>query len=152
ARSGARAARLHGIAGGGGGEAAPRDGPAMSTRTPSQRRTQVAIIGAGPAGRLLGQLPAKAGIDAVILERQTGEHVLGRIRAGVLEQVCVDLLDEVGVGARMHAQGLVHAGFDMLWRNRRRRIDMNRLTGGKNVMVYGQTELTRDLMEARAAA
>jgi len=117
-----------------------------------RKRTQVAIVGAGPSGLLLGQLLAKAGIDAVILERQTGEHVLGRIRAGVLEQVCVDLLDEVGVGARMHAQGLVHGGFDMLWRNRRRRIDMNRLTGGKNVMVYGQTELTRDLMEARAAA
>lgn len=115
-------------------------------------RTQVAIIGAGPSGLLLGQLLAKAGIDAVILERQTGEHVLGRIRAGVLEQVCVDLLDEVGVGARMHAQGLVHGGFDLLWNNERRRIDMHRLTGGKSVMVYGQTELTRDLMEARATA
>jgi len=120
----------------------------MTQRT----RTQVAIVGAGPSGLLLGQLLAKAGIDAVILERQTGEHVLGRIRAGVLEQVCVDLLDELGVGARMHAQGLVHDGFDMLWKNQRRRIDMKRLTGGKTVMVYGQTELTRDLMEARAAA
>ena len=99
-----------------------------------------------------GQLLAKAGIDAVIVERQTGEHVLGRIRAGVLEQVCVDLLDEAGVGARMHREGLVHDGFEMLWRGRRHRIDMNRLTGGKNVMVYGQTELTRDLMEARRAA
>jgi p-hydroxybenzoate 3-monooxygenase len=118
----------------------------------AQRRTQVAIVGAGPSGLLLGQLLARAGIDAVILERQTGEHVLGRIRAGVLEQVCVDLLDEVGVGARMHREGLVHGGFEMLWRGRRHRIDMNRLTGGKNVMVYGQTELTRDLMEARAAA
>jgi p-hydroxybenzoate 3-monooxygenase len=118
----------------------------------AQSRTQVAIIGAGPSGLLLGQLLARAGIDAVILERQTGEHVLGRIRAGVLEQVCVDLLDEVGVGGRMHREGLVHDGFDMLWQGRRHRIDMRRLTGGKSVMVYGQTELTRDLMEARRAA
>ena len=115
-------------------------------------RTQVAIVGAGPAGLLLGQLLAQAGVDAVILERQTGEHVLGRIRAGVLEQVCVDLLDEAGVGARLHREGVVHGGFEMLWRGRRRRIDMNRLTGGKNVTVYGQTELTRDLMDARRSA
>jgi p-hydroxybenzoate 3-monooxygenase len=116
------------------------------------RRTQVAIVGAGPSGLLLGQLLAKAGIDAVVLERQTGEHVLGRIRAGVLEQVCVDLLDELGVGARMHREGLVHDGFEVLWSNRRHRIDMRGLTGGKTVMVYGQTELTRDLMEARRTA
>jgi p-hydroxybenzoate 3-monooxygenase len=115
-------------------------------------RTQVAIVGAGPAGLLLGQLLAKADIDAVIVERQTGAHVLGRIRAGVLEQVCVDLLDEVGVGGRMHREGLVHDGFEMLWRGQRHRIDMQRLTGGKRVTVYGQTELTRDLMEARRAA
>ena len=115
-------------------------------------RTQVAIVGAGPSGLLLGQLLTRAGVDAVIVERQTGEHVLGRIRAGVLEQVCVDLLDEVGVGARMHREGLVHGGFEMLWKDRRHRIDMHRLTGGKSVMVYGQTELTRDLMEARGAA
>ncbi|MFZ4479062.1 MAG: 4-hydroxybenzoate 3-monooxygenase [Rhodoferax sp.] len=112
-------------------------------------RTQVAIIGAGPSGLLLGQLLDKAGIDAIIVERQTGEHVLGRIRAGILEQVCIDLLDEAGVGTRMHREGLVHGGFEMLYHGQRHRIDMNRLTGGKNVMVYGQTELTRDLMEAR---
>jgi p-hydroxybenzoate 3-monooxygenase len=115
-------------------------------------RTQVAIVGAGPAGLLLGQLLAKAGIDAVIVERQTGAHVLGRIRAGVLEQVCVDLLDEVGVGARMHREGLVHDGFEMLWGGRRHRIDMRRLTGGKSVTVYGQTEITKDLVQARAEA
>jgi p-hydroxybenzoate 3-monooxygenase len=115
-------------------------------------RTQVAIVGAGPSGLLLGQLLARAGVDAVIVERQTGDHVLGRIRAGVLEQVCVDLLDEAGVGARLRREGLVHGGFEMLWRGRRRRIDMHRLTGGKSVTVYGQTELTRDLMEARRAA
>ena len=66
-------------------------------------------------GLLLGQLLAKAGIDAVILERQTPDYVLGRIRAGVLEQVCIDLMDEAGVGQRMHAEGLVHEGFDMLY-------------------------------------
>jgi p-hydroxybenzoate 3-monooxygenase len=115
-------------------------------------RTQVAIVGAGPSGLLLGQLLARAGVEAVILERQTGDHVLGRIRAGVLEQVCVDLLDEAGVGARLHREGLVHGGFEMLWRGRRRRIDMNRLTGGSNVTIYGQTELTRDLMDARRSA
>ncbi|MDO8374640.1 MAG: FAD-dependent monooxygenase, partial [Polaromonas sp.] len=71
-------------------------------------RTQVAIIGAGPSGLLLGQLLHKAGIDAVIVERQSGDYVLGRIRAGVLEQVCIDLLDEAGVGRRMHQEGLVH--------------------------------------------
>ena len=115
-------------------------------------RTTVAITGAGPSGLLLGQLLHKAGIDAVILERQTGDYVLSRIRAGILEQVCIDLMDEAGVGERMHQEGLVHGGFDMLVGGKRHRIDLNTLTGGKNVMVYGQTELTRDLMEARAAA
>lgn len=115
-------------------------------------RTQVVIIGAGPAGLLLGQLLHKAGIDAIILERQSGDYVLGRIRAGILEQVCIDLMDEAGVGQRMHEQGLVHGGFEMLVNGKRHRIDLNRLTGGKNVMVYGQTELTRDLMDARAGA
>ena len=115
-------------------------------------RTQVAIIGAGPSGLLLGQLLAKAGIDAVILERQTPDYVLGRIRAGVLEQVCIDLLDEAGVGSRMHREGLVHDGFDMLYNGQRKRVDLSQWTGGKKVMVYGQTEVTRDLMDARAAA
>jgi len=115
-------------------------------------KTQVAIIGAGPSGLILGQLLYKAGVDAVILEAQTGEYVLGRIRAGVLEQVAVDLLDEAGVGARMHAEGLPHAGFDLLIGGTRHHIDLAGLTGGKQVMVYGQTELTKDLMEARAAA
>lgn len=113
------------------------------------KKTQVAIIGAGPSGLLLGQLLHKAGIDNIILERHTGEYVLGRIRAGILEQVCIDLMDEAGVGERMHREGLVHGGIDLLFQGERHRIDMNRLTGGKNVMVYGQTELTRDLMDAR---
>ena len=115
-------------------------------------RTQVAIVGAGPSGLLLGQLLHKAGIDAVIVERVTGDYVLGRIRAGILEQVCIDLMDEAGVGARMHKEGLIHGGIEMLFDGKRHRVDMNKLTGGKNVMVYGQTELTRDLMDARAAA
>lgn len=114
-------------------------------------RTQVAIIGAGPSGLLLGQLLARAGIANVIIERQSGEHVLSRIRAGILEQVCIDLLDEAGVGARMHREGLVHRGFDLLVGGERHRIDLHGLTGGKTVMVYGQTELTRDLMDARVA-
>ena len=117
----------------------------------TKTRTQVAIVGAGPAGLLLGQVLHKAGIDAVLLERQSAEHVLGRIRAGVLEQACVDLLDEAGVGARMHREGLVHDGFEVLVHGRRHRVDLKGLTR-KNVLVYGQTELTRDLMEARAAA
>lgn len=112
-------------------------------------RTQVAIIGAGPSGLLLGQLLHKHGIDAVILERQTGDYVLGRIRAGVLEQVTMDLLEEAGVSERMHQEGLVHSGFDMLFNQERHRVDLSRWTGGKKVMVYGQTELTRDLMDAR---
>jgi len=115
-------------------------------------RTQVAIIGAGPSGLLLGQLLHNAGIDAVLLERRSGEYVLGRVRAGVLEQVSVDLLDEAGVGARMHREGLVHTGFEILVGGRRHRIDLHGLTGGKCVTVYGQTELTGDLMEARSAA
>jgi len=116
------------------------------------QRTQVAIIGGGPAGLLLGQLLHKAGIDAILIERQTPDYVLSRIRAGVLEQVSMDLLDEAGVGARMHQEGLVHGGFDMLFKGERHRIDMQALTAGKQVMVYGQTEVTRDLMDARQAA
>jgi p-hydroxybenzoate 3-monooxygenase len=114
-------------------------------------RTQVAIIGAGPAGLLLGQLLHKNGIDNVIVERHTGEHVLSRIRAGVIEQVAVDLLDEVGVGKRMHAEGLVHDGTQICVEGVRRRVDFKELTG-KTVMVYGQTEITKDLMDGRAAA
>ena len=115
-------------------------------------RTQVAIIGAGPSGLLLGQLLHKAGIDTVIIERQSADYVLGRIRAGVLEQVTMDLLDDAGVGSRMHREGLVHGGFELLFKGARHRIDMQALTSGRQVMVYGQTEVTRDLMDARAAA
>src|ERR1700723_2864084 len=113
-------------------------------------RTQIAIIGAGPAGLLLGQLLHKHGIDNVILERQTGEYVLGRVRAGVIEQVTIDLLHEAGVGARMHADGLVHEGVQICVDGVRHRISFKEMTG-KAVMVYGQTEITKDLMDGRAA-
>jgi p-hydroxybenzoate 3-monooxygenase len=112
-------------------------------------RTQVAIIGAGPAGLLLGQLLHKRGIDNIILERHTGEHVLSRIRAGVIEQVAIDLLDEAGVGGRMHSDGLLHGGIQICVEGVRRRVDFKELTG-KGVMVYGQTEITKDLMDGRA--
>jgi p-hydroxybenzoate 3-monooxygenase len=114
-------------------------------------RTQVAIIGAGPAGLLLGQLLHRQGIDNIILERHTGEHVLGRIRAGVIEQVAVDLIDEAGVGDRMQRDGLVHDGTQLCVEGVRHRIDFKALTG-KTVTVYGQTEITKDLMDGRAAA
>jgi len=114
-------------------------------------RTQVAIIGAGPAGLLLGQLLHKHGIDNVILERQTGDYVLSRVRAGVIEQVTQDLLDEAGVGTRMHRDGLVHEGVQICVDGVRHRLSFKELVG-KSVMVYGQTELTKDLMDGRAAA
>ncbi|KDB09369.1 4-hydroxybenzoate 3-monooxygenase [Burkholderia sp. lig30] len=114
-------------------------------------KTRVAIIGAGPSGLLLGQLLHKAGVDNVILERQSGEYVLGRIRAGVLEQGMVDLMREAGVSERMDAEGLVHDGIELVFGGRRDRVDLKALTGGASVLVYGQTEVTRDLMAARAA-
>ena len=114
-------------------------------------RTQVAIIGAGPAGLLLGQLLHKSGVDAVIIEQRSPDYVLSRIRAGVLEKVCMDLLDQVGVSARAHAEGLPHDGIELLFKGARHRIDLHALSGGSRVTVYGQTEVTRDLMDARAA-
>jgi p-hydroxybenzoate 3-monooxygenase len=114
-------------------------------------RTQVAIIGSGPSGLLLGRLLAGIGVETVILERASREHVLGRIRAGVLEQGTVDLLDEASVASRLHAEGLPHGGFSIAFDGRLHRIDLAALTG-KHVTVYGQTEVTRDLMESREAA
>lgn len=115
-------------------------------------KTQVAIIGAGPSGLLLGQLLAKQGIDNVILERVTGEYVLGRIRAGVLEQGFVNLVREAGVSERMDREGEVHEGVEISIGDRRERIDFVKHTGGDTVVVYGQTEITKDLMAARSAA
>ena len=112
-------------------------------------RTQVAIIGAGPAGLLLGALLGKAGIDNVIVERASAAHVLSRIRAGVLEQGTVDLLRSVGCGARLDREGLVHEGIDLAFDDALHRIDLRRHSGGRSVTVYGQTEVTHDLMEAR---
>jgi len=114
-------------------------------------RTKVAIIGAGPSGLLLGQLLHRAGIDSIILEQRSKEYVLGRIRAGVLEQGAVGLLEEAGCGARMRQEGLVHDGTEIAFGGVRHRIDFKALTG-KTVVVYGQTEVTRDLMEARETA
>jgi len=114
-------------------------------------RTKVAIIGAGPAGLLLGQLLRTYGIDNIILERHTADYVLGRIRAGLLEEGTVGLLDEVGAGARAHHEGLVHDGIELAFGGNRHRIDMKSSTG-KTVMIYGQTEVTLDLMNARKAA
>jgi p-hydroxybenzoate 3-monooxygenase len=112
-------------------------------------RTQVAIIGSGPSGLLLGQLLAEAGIDTVILDRVGKDYILGRVRAGVLEEGTVGLLDDVNAGVRMHAAGLPHDGFSLAFDGRDHRIDLFGLTGGKRVMVYGQTEITHDLMECR---
>jgi p-hydroxybenzoate 3-monooxygenase len=116
----------------------------------SSVRTQVAIIGAGPAGLLLGQLLHRAGVDAVILEQRTPEYVLGRIRAGVLEQGTVDVLELAGVESRLHAEAMTHGGVEIAVNHVRRRIALQELIG-KTVTVYGQTEMTHDLMDARKA-
>jgi p-hydroxybenzoate 3-monooxygenase len=114
------------------------------------QRTQVAIIGAGPAGLLLGQLLHKAGIDNIILEARDRAYVEARIRAGVLEQGTVNILRDLGVSERLDREGLVHPGVFVALDGRRRHIDMQRMTG-KSVTVYGQTEVTKDLIEARLA-
>ena len=111
-------------------------------------RTQVGIIGSGPSGLLLSQLLDLQGIDSVILERRSRDYVLSRIRAGVLEEGMVNMLREARVSERMDREGLVHEGFEIAFGDRRHRIDLKKYTG-KTVMVYGQTELTKDLMDAR---
>jgi p-hydroxybenzoate 3-monooxygenase len=114
-------------------------------------RKQVVIIGAGPSGLLLGQLLHGIGIDALILERSSQEHVLSRVRAGVLEEGTVGLVRATGLAGRLDAQGLKHDGFEIAFDGGRHRIDLHALTGGKRVVVYGQTELTADLMRGREA-
>jgi p-hydroxybenzoate 3-monooxygenase len=111
-------------------------------------RTKVAIVGSGPAGLLLGRLLERAGIETVILERRSRDYVLSRIRAGVLEQGTVELLDRAGVGEKLHAEGLVHDGVEFCFDGDRHRFDFRELIG-RTVTVYGQTEVTRDLMQAR---
>ena len=113
-------------------------------------KTQVAIIGAGPSGLLLGQLLYQNGIDNVILERKSGEYVLSRIRAGVLEHTTVQGLEKAGAAERMHREGLVHHGVELVFNHQHIRVDFEKEIG-KHVVVYGQTEVTRDLMDARAA-
>jgi len=115
-------------------------------------QTQVAIIGAGPSGLLLGQLLSKKGISNIILERKTGDYVLGRIRAGILEQGFADLVREAGVSENMDREGEVHDGFEIAIGEKRTHIDLKKLTGGDTVMCYGQVAITKDLMDARAEA
>jgi p-hydroxybenzoate 3-monooxygenase len=112
-------------------------------------RTQVGIVGAGPAGLMLGHLLHLAGIDSVILENRTREHVIERVRAGVLEQGTVDLMTEAGVGDRLHREGMRHEGIHIAFGKRRHRIDMAGLTGGRAITIYGQNEVVKDLIDAR---
>ncbi|WP_306045402.1 4-hydroxybenzoate 3-monooxygenase [Nioella sp. MMSF_3534] len=113
-------------------------------------RSQVVIIGGGPSGLLLGQLLHRKGIDAVVLERKTRDYVLGRIRAGVLETGLVSLMREAGVAERMDAESIIHDGTVIAYGEDQFRVDFVGTTG-ESVLVYGQTELTRDLYDARAA-
>ena len=117
----------------------------------STHRTQIGIVGAGPAGLMLGHLLHLHGIDAVILEDRSEEYVVERVRAGVLEQATVDLMHEVGVGARLAREGLRHGGIHLAFNGDRHRIPMDELTGGRAITVYGQNEVVKDLIAARRA-
>jgi p-hydroxybenzoate 3-monooxygenase len=114
-------------------------------------RTQVVVVGGGPAGLMLAQLLHLSGIDSVVLERSSEDHVVERVRAGVLEQGTVDLMREAGVGARLAHDGLRHGGIHVAFNGVRHAIDFERLTGGRAITVYGQNEVVRDLLDARAA-
>ena len=111
--------------------------------------TQVGIIGGGPSGLLLSQLLHRRGIDTIVLEKHTRDYVLGRIRAGVLEHGFADLMREAGCGERMDAEGEIHEGIFIAHQGRTDRVDLAKYTGGNSVLVYGQTEVTRDLYQAR---
>jgi len=115
----------------------------------TRERTQVAIVGAGPAGLTLGQLLHKAGIEAVVLEDRSREYVEARIRAGVLEQGTVDLLDRAGVSDRLHREGIVHHGIYLQFAGERHHVPLSELTGGRSIVIYGQTEVVQDLIAAR---
>jgi p-hydroxybenzoate 3-monooxygenase len=114
-------------------------------------RTQVGIVGAGPAGLMLGHLLHRLGIETVILEARSREYVEKRIRAGVLEQGTIDLLDEAGAGERMRREGMLHHGIELRFDRQSHRIPLSDLTGGRAVMIYGQTEIVKDLIQARLA-
>ena len=114
--------------------------------------TQVVIVGAGPSGLMLGHILHLHGIDSVILENRSQEYVIERVRAGVLEQGTVDLMRDVGVGARLAREGLRHSGVYIAFNGRRHHIDMEELTGGRAITVYGQNEVVKDLIDARRAS
>jgi p-hydroxybenzoate 3-monooxygenase len=118
----------------------------------STSRVQVGIVGAGPAGLMLGHLLHLAGIDSVIVENRTEQHVIERVRAGVLEQGTVGLMNEAGVGERLTREGMPHGGIYIAFAGRRHHIDFRELTGGLSITVYGQNEVVRDLLAARASA
>ena len=115
----------------------------------AEPRTQVGIVGAGPAGLMLGQLLHRQGIETVMLEARSREYVERRIRAGVLEQATVDLMIEAGVGERMQREGLVHQGIELRFDGRGHRIPMSDLTGGRAITIYGQQEVVKDMIRAR---
>jgi p-hydroxybenzoate 3-monooxygenase len=114
-------------------------------------RTQIGIVGAGPAGLLLAHLLYLQGIDSIVIETRSRAYVESRLRAGVLEQGTVDTLTEAGVGERLQREGLVHHGLELSFNGRRRRINLHELTGGRAITVYGQTEVVKDLIQARLA-
>jgi p-hydroxybenzoate 3-monooxygenase len=115
-------------------------------------RTQVGIVGAGPAGLVLGHLLGRRGVDSVVIEARDREYVQQRVRAGVLEQGTVDLLVEAGVGGRLEREGLVHEGLELRFAGRGHRIALSELTGGRAITIYGQQEVVKDLIDARLEA
>src|SRR5215472_12759871 len=115
----------------------------------TRTRTQVGIVGAGPAGLFLGHLLHLEGIDSVILENRSRDYVVERVRAGVLEQGTVDLMRETGIGERLEREGMRHGGVYLAFEGQRHRIDFEELTGGRGITIYGQNEVVKDLIAAR---